>query len=83
MGGDLTVSKVELSTDFGATWLQADLARPVNRLAWQQWQGRVLFPRQGYYEVFARATDELGQSQPMLLPSEQCLSQGRCPCGVS
>ena len=39
--GDLKVTAVHTSVDFGVTWQQAELAQPPNRLAWQQWQERV------------------------------------------
>lgn len=66
--GDRAVSKVRVSTDFGATWHKADLQKPVNRFAWQRWHAKVQFPEAGYYEVWARATDSAGVSQPMVLP---------------
>ncbi len=66
--GDLAVDKVHVSIDFGATWHSAKLNPPANRLAWQRWQTTVKFPQSGYYEIWARATDTLGRSQPMLLP---------------
>ena len=66
--GDLSVARVHVSIDFGATWLPARVEAPVNRLAWQRWQARFSFPQAGYYEVWARATDANGVSQPMVLP---------------
>ena len=66
--GDLEVSKVRVSIDFGATWQKAKLNSPVNRLAWQRWKAKVEFPEAGYYEVWVRATDSSGRSQPMVLP---------------
>jgi DMSO/TMAO reductase YedYZ molybdopterin-dependent catalytic subunit len=66
--GDLLVRTVEVSIDFGATWQKAKLERPANRLAWQHWQASVEFPESGYYEIWARATDSEGRSQPMVLP---------------
>ena len=66
--GDLAVSELHVSTDFGATWTQATLKAPVNRLAWQLWDAEVEFPQPGYYEVWARAVDSNGRSQPMVLP---------------
>ena len=66
--GDLQVSSMSVSLDFGATWQAAELAAPANRLAWQQWRGEIQLPKSGYYELWARATDELGRSQPMLVP---------------
>ena len=66
--GDLMVTKMQFSIDFGVTWHSATLEPPVNRLAWQKWQATVTFPQTGYYEVWARATDNKGQSQPMIVP---------------
>ena len=66
--GDLSVSAVHVSIDFGATWHPASLSKPVNRLAWQRWSTKLRFPQKGYYEVWARATDTVGHSQPMVIP---------------
>ncbi|MGB5820857.1 MAG: sulfite oxidase [Saonia sp.] len=66
--GELEVSKMEYSIDFGATWVVCPVEKPVNRLAWQHFSARIAFPKKGYYEVWARATDSRGTSQPMLLP---------------
>lgn len=66
--GELKVSSVDYSIDFGATWKPCKIQDPPNRLAWQQWSARVTFPKKGYYEVWARATDENGNMQPMVIP---------------
>ena len=66
--GDLQVNAMYYSIDFGASWKPCQLERPANRLAWQQFKATVDFPGYGYYEVWARAVDEQGKSQPMLLP---------------
>lgn len=66
--GDRRVDTVQLSIDFGATWQGTRLGAPVNRLAWQRWTADIVFPGPGYYEVWARATDDAGVSQPMVLP---------------
>ena len=67
--GDSEVKEVQVSIDFGQTWLQADLEKPVNRLAWQHWSAcGIRFPKKGYYEVWSRAVDASGKSQPMILP---------------
>jgi len=66
--GDLKVSKLDYSIDFGQTWKSCTLNSPVNRLAWQTWSAQVNLPKKGYYEIWARATDEQGRAQPMLLP---------------
>ena len=67
--GDLLVGKVFTSIDFGATWQPANLSEPANRLAWQRWTAMIKFPQPGYYEVWARAVDERGRSQPVVLPA--------------
>ena len=66
--GDELVSAVFLSIDFGATWLPTALQSPANRLAWQDFSSWVQFPEPGYYEVWARAMDAAGRSQPMVVP---------------
>ena len=66
--GDNAVADMHLSIDFGSTWQQAELKAPRNRYAWQRWHANVEFPEAGYYEIWAKATDDLGRSQPMVLP---------------
>lgn len=66
--GELEVVQMEYSIDFGSTWKNCQLEKPSNRLAWQHFSAEVDFPKNGYYEVWARATDSRGNSQPMLLP---------------
>ncbi len=66
--GDRVVSRLDWSIDFGQTWQPAELGAAANRLAWHNWNARVRFPQPGYYEVWARATDEQGIAQPMVLP---------------
>ena len=66
--GDDQISGVFISIDFGATWLPTAVASPANRLAWQSFQSWVQFPEPGYYEVWARAMDSQGRSQPMVVP---------------
>lgn len=66
--GELQVSKMEYSIDFGSTWNEILVSKPANRLAWQHFKAQVSFPEKGYYEVWARATDSSGKAQPMVLP---------------
>lgn len=66
--GELSVSQMDYSIDFGATWQSAKLEAPANRLAWQHFSASIDFPKEGYYEVWAKATDTQGTSQPMVLP---------------
>ena len=66
--GDHEVSAVDVSIDFGATWLPARLSRPANRYAWQHWRADVTLPQAGYFEIWARATDSEGRQQPPVTP---------------
>lgn len=66
--GEIEVSKMEYSIDYGSTWNLCPIKKPVNRLAWQHFSATISFPREGYYEIWARATDENNIAQPMLLP---------------
>lgn len=66
--GDLSVKAMEVSIDFGSTWRPCALEKPRNRLGWQNWLVKVRFPQTGYYEIWARATDETGAMQPMVVP---------------
>lgn len=66
--GDLKVAKVEISTDYGQTWESVALKAPLNRLSWQDFNTTVEFNAPGYYEIWVKATDENGKSQPMVVP---------------
>ena len=66
--GDTEVTRVEVSTDYGATWQVAELAPPHNPHAWQRFSANVQFLAPGYYQVWARATDSNGVSQPFTPP---------------
>ncbi len=62
--GDLTVKTVDVSTDYGMTWQPAKLEKPKNKYDWQRWTAAVKLPGDGYYEIWARATDSKGKMQP-------------------
>ena len=62
--GDRTVSTVDISYDFGASWMPAELDAPVDDGAWQNFRMAVNLPAAGYYEIWARATDSAGVIQP-------------------
>lgn len=65
--GDRGVAAVHVSRDFGATWQEAELSAAPNRYSWQRWRATVSFPSRGYYEVWARATDDTGVTQPFAI----------------
>jgi DMSO/TMAO reductase YedYZ molybdopterin-dependent catalytic subunit len=62
--GDLAVGQVDVSADYGATWKKAELKAPANKYAWQRWSAEIEFPSEGYYEIWAKATDSGGKAQP-------------------
>jgi sulfite oxidase len=66
--GDLAVKGMEVSIDFGASWQECSLQRPINRLAWQHWKANISLKDSGYYEIWARAMDQTGKMQPMVVP---------------
>ncbi|GAB3259774.1 sulfite oxidase [Larkinella harenae] len=74
--GDRSVKTMQVSYDFGATWQECKLKAPKNRLAWQQWTIDLKLPQKGYYEIWAKAVDEAGISQPMVMP--QWNPEGYC-----
>jgi len=62
--GDLSVQRVDVSLDYGATWSPANLASGKNRYDWNRWTAGVRLPSDGYYELWVRATDSQGRMQP-------------------
>ncbi|MCV0349478.1 MULTISPECIES: sulfite oxidase [unclassified Nitratireductor] len=65
--GDRSISKLDISIDFGTTWQTVELDDPVNDGAWQNWRTKVTLPQAGYYEIWARATDSEGDMQPFAI----------------
>jgi sulfite oxidase len=66
--GDLEVTALHISIDYGSSWRPCQLSKPINRLAWQHFNTKLTLPKKGYYEIWARATDTNGKMQPMVLP---------------
>lgn len=62
--GDHEIERVDVSIDFGARWQKAWMAPAKNRYDWRRWATAVKLPSDGYYEVWVRATDTRGMSQP-------------------
>jgi sulfite oxidase len=57
------VSKVDVSIDFGATWIAAKAGDARNKYDWRRWSSEVEFPSDGYYEIWVRASDTKGRAQ--------------------
>jgi hypothetical protein len=55
---------VEVSADGGACWEEAELTRPRERYAWQQWAHTWRATRPGTATLRSRAIDEAGRTQP-------------------
>lgn len=66
--GSGDIASVDVSIDFGQTWISANLEPAVNLYAWQRFRADVTLPEAGYYEVWARATDMNGVAQPPVVP---------------
>jgi hypothetical protein len=57
------IQQVEVSTDGGSTWTEAELTEPLDGIdAWRQWRYRY-DPPDGSHEVVVRATDGNGTLQ--------------------
>jgi hypothetical protein len=61
--GDRGISKVEYSSDGGATWLEAGLKPALSPYAWTLWMGMLVLPAEGAYLLAVRATDGEGNVQ--------------------
>lgn len=66
--GSGDIASVDLSIDFGQTWIKTQLDAPTNKYAWQRFRADITLPEAGYYEVWARATDMNGIAQPPVVP---------------
>ena len=59
------ITRVELSTDGGDTWNDAELDAHADRYAWRGWRAE-WNATPGRYELCCRATDASGNTQPLL-----------------
>jgi DMSO/TMAO reductase YedYZ molybdopterin-dependent catalytic subunit len=66
--GESEVAGVDLSIDFGASWVAADLPPAKNKYAPRRFRASFVPPVKGYYEVWARARDAAGRMQPASTP---------------
>jgi sulfite oxidase len=62
--GDQTVRLVEISADRGASWQRAELSPPKNTYDWTRFTATVTFATSGAQEIWSRATDSAGKTQP-------------------
>ena len=64
--GEADIKTVDISTDYGVTWKAAKVDPAPNKYAWQRFTAAVDLPTAGYYEVWAKATDGKGVTQPFV-----------------
>jgi DMSO/TMAO reductase YedYZ molybdopterin-dependent catalytic subunit len=64
--GETEIRTVDISTDYGVSWKPAKVDPPPNKYAWQRFTAAVDLPSAGYYEVWAKATDSKGVTQPFV-----------------
>jgi sulfite oxidase len=62
--GEAEITRVDVSTDGGATWQPAQLSHDKARYAWRLWAHTWKAPKSGDYTVMSRATDSQGRTQP-------------------
>jgi DMSO/TMAO reductase YedYZ molybdopterin-dependent catalytic subunit len=63
--GDRGIAKVEVSTDGGTTWKDAQLKDPLSPYTWVLWAAEVNTAAKGnnHYKIIVRATDKTGKVQ--------------------
>lgn len=62
--GEADITKVEISTDSGATWNPARLGHEQAHYAWRLWSYDWKAAKPGDYTILSRATDTQGRTQP-------------------
>lgn len=63
--GDQRISRVEISTDGGRHWTDAELSMKDVPFAWRLWSMTWTPPETGYFSILSRATDSAGNVQPI------------------
>jgi DMSO/TMAO reductase YedYZ molybdopterin-dependent catalytic subunit len=62
--GEADITKVEVSTDGGASWNAAQLGKDQAKYAWRLWSYAWKPAKSGDYVILSRATDSQGRVQP-------------------
>lgn len=62
------IVRVEVSTDGGRSWADAELGGESGEYAWQSWRHAWDVDQAGEYELCCRATDAAGNVQPLAAP---------------
>ncbi len=64
MAGERRVARIEVSTDGGVHWQEAQITTRNSPNIWVTWGYRWSLPESGGYQIVARATDDAGDVQP-------------------
>jgi DMSO/TMAO reductase YedYZ molybdopterin-dependent catalytic subunit len=64
--GEADVTRVEISTDGGNSWMPAGLGKDQAHYAWRMFSLQWKASKPGEYVIMSRATDSLGRTQPAL-----------------
>jgi DMSO/TMAO reductase YedYZ molybdopterin-dependent catalytic subunit len=64
--GEEAIERVEVSTDGGSRWHDAELVSPKLPFVWRLWKFNWKPEKQGYHTVLSRATDSAGRIQPFV-----------------
>ena len=62
--GEDAVARVEVSTDGGRTWNEADLMQTAQRYCWVMWEYLWEASQPGRHEILCRAVSRAGRTQP-------------------
>jgi len=62
-GGDRGISKVEISSDDGETWDDAEITKPGTKLSWSLWSYHWIPDEEGETTLVVRGTDNKGKLQ--------------------
>jgi DMSO/TMAO reductase YedYZ molybdopterin-dependent catalytic subunit len=64
--GEQSIERVEISTNGGSQWHEAELSSPKLRFAWRLWKLDWRPTEPGFYTILSRATDSAGRLQPIV-----------------
>ena len=64
--GEADITRVDLSTDFGRSWVAAELGPEKAKYAWRRFHYNFKPSKIGSYQPLCRATDSQGRSQPVV-----------------
>ncbi|MDF3837365.1 molybdopterin-dependent oxidoreductase [Cupriavidus basilensis] len=63
--GGYGIDEVALSVDGGRTWRATQLGKDLGRYSFREWTAAFTPPKKGEYELKVRASNRIGQSQPL------------------